>query len=866
MGELAYAIGGAGAFFVVFGALLLCWLMVRTAQEDGNDCIAVSVPMAQRRLEVVWLDEVLTMSTIVAALSGQPRWVERYNEHVGNLTTALAALDALLPEAISQATAQKTSAANDRLIEIETLVHEAVLANDTAAAQALIFGDEYQRQKKEYAEGYHLTEVYIQGTLASLRESQAQTTIGGSVALVAGAVTLCACTAAAVLLWRYSRRQAQDVTMAQQCAEAIADMKLDEQLSVLQSISEPSRVQAAFIRIIMALQQYRSFLPRSVLAIALDSSSDEGGDTPAAPIPPSGQVALCFTDIIGSTALWQAAPEDMEIALTTHNRVIRKAARKHGGYEVKTIGDAFMLAFQDPIAATQFGVQVQEELLDAQWPESRELANVSPYWALSTDASDKAVWRGLALRVGIAYGDARQEVNPVTERVDYRGPTVNLASRIESAAMYGVVCVSDTLQAYEDELRHRGINMVARPPRELKGIGMCRMYVVTTPRLQPRYQWQSKVVANVLTTAPRLSSQSMMAISVSPAQADHNDQSNSDCFTNSSHGSVSQPAGRQQTDGPTLGSSGLRASGVPDPVRFECQLSPTTGTVAVVSHLDGDLSVRAAQLEDYAGRVSATLNTALQQCIVSASRTQGKVTGVHSSCAYVSWFASGRCSAHQSQAIDFARFMLSSNNMRLHTALASGELYRGNSGTSRQRFPVVVGVPTRAADVLSQETHRLGARCLAAFHTAPHPGSFSACIRMRPVDVWSVLVKGAQGVATLLLTVTELSLGGTDQEGDRSPSPTALRTSIASESPYTGRFWAALQQGSAQALQDLTEEVQQFRDLVGIRVAEQLAEHVRMHPAGAPSRREVPFTLATPSIEDTPVQEAPSDPFPLPSL
>ena len=60
---------------------------------------------------------------------------------------------------------------------------------------------------------------------------------------------------------------------------------------------------------------------------------------------PTGDVSLVFTDIKNSTLLWETYPIAMRSAIKMHNELMRRQLRIIGGYEVKTEGDAFMVAF-----------------------------------------------------------------------------------------------------------------------------------------------------------------------------------------------------------------------------------------------------------------------------------------------------------------------------------------------------------------------------------------------------------------------------------------------------------------------------------------------------------------------------------------
>ena len=69
--------------------------------------------------------------------------------------------------------------------------------------------------------------------------------------------------------------------------------------------------------------------------------------------PPTGTVAILFTDIEGSTKLWERHPEAMQTALARHDEILRGATQQHGGYVFKTVGDAFCCAF--PTALLRVG-------------------------------------------------------------------------------------------------------------------------------------------------------------------------------------------------------------------------------------------------------------------------------------------------------------------------------------------------------------------------------------------------------------------------------------------------------------------------------------------------------------------------------
>ena len=52
-----------------------------------------------------------------------------------------------------------------------------------------------------------------------------------------------------------------------------------------------------------------------------------------------------FTDIEGSTRLWETRREEMSAALAGHDALLREIMERHGGYVFKTVGDAFCVTF-----------------------------------------------------------------------------------------------------------------------------------------------------------------------------------------------------------------------------------------------------------------------------------------------------------------------------------------------------------------------------------------------------------------------------------------------------------------------------------------------------------------------------------------
>ena len=155
--------------------------------------------------------------------------------------------------------------------------------------------------------------------------------------------------------------------------------------------------------------------------------------------PPQGEVSLVFTDIKNSTMLWETYPIAMRSAIKMHNEIMRRQLRIIGGYEVKTEGDAFMVAFSTVTSALLWCFTVQSQLLDIPWPQEI-LSSIHGEEVLDNDGN--RIFRGLSVRMGIHWGHPVCEQDPVTRRMDYFGPMVNRAARISSVADGGQITVS----------------------------------------------------------------------------------------------------------------------------------------------------------------------------------------------------------------------------------------------------------------------------------------------------------------------------------------------------------------------------------------------------------------------------------------
>eukprot|EP00667_Euglena_gracilis_P003051 EG_transcript_3058 len=179
-------------------------------------------------------------------------------------------------------------------------------------------------------------------------------------------------------------------------------------------------------------------------------------DNKHAPKDPAVPFAVIFTDIQSSTGLWARDPEEMSRCIQIHHELIRQLIKKHALYEVKTVGDSFMVTTTSVDRAALFTLDVQTTLFeyDWEWPgldqfyrETTLMFAKSPDGPFATEDDYRDLWNGLRVRIGIHYGMGEVTYDEVSKGYDYYGNVVNAAARIEALAHGGQIVVSDALLA-----------------------------------------------------------------------------------------------------------------------------------------------------------------------------------------------------------------------------------------------------------------------------------------------------------------------------------------------------------------------------------------------------------------------------------
>ena len=125
-------------------------------------------------------------------------------------------------------------------------------------------------------------------------------------------------------------------------------------------------------------------------------------------------VTFLFTDIEGSTRMWEDHPEAMEVALARHDALLRRAIERDGGVVFKTVGDAFCAVFDAASDCVRAAAAGQRALQEEPWPAPLTMR----------------------VRMAIHTGECTRRDD------DFFGPTVNRVARLLAIGHGAQVLVS----------------------------------------------------------------------------------------------------------------------------------------------------------------------------------------------------------------------------------------------------------------------------------------------------------------------------------------------------------------------------------------------------------------------------------------
>jgi class 3 adenylate cyclase len=130
---------------------------------------------------------------------------------------------------------------------------------------------------------------------------------------------------------------------------------------------------------------------------------------------PDETITFLYTDIEGSTPLWDQNPRAMSVSQAQHNKLLYQTIGEHQGQVFKVIGDAFQAVFVSPVNAVEAAIAIQHNMAQADWGETGKVL----------------------VRIGIHIGTVKSEGS------DYiSSHTQNRVARIMSAGHGGQILLS----------------------------------------------------------------------------------------------------------------------------------------------------------------------------------------------------------------------------------------------------------------------------------------------------------------------------------------------------------------------------------------------------------------------------------------
>ena len=154
-------------------------------------------------------------------------------------------------------------------------------------------------------------------------------------------------------------------------------------------------------------------------------------------------LAFLFTDIEGSTTLWERFPASMKSSLERHDAILRAAVEGAAGEVVKTTGDGLMAVFESSRAGVRACLSAQLALADEAWGETGPLR----------------------VRMGLHAGEAAESDG------DFHGPALNRTARIMAAGHGGQVLLSAVAAALVADELPEGSTLLDLGEHRLKDLG-----------------------------------------------------------------------------------------------------------------------------------------------------------------------------------------------------------------------------------------------------------------------------------------------------------------------------------------------------------------------------------------------------------
>lgn len=397
---------GLVAGLIALIVLCLSWLTYQSIKTQDLIDRFMDYDVIVIRLvgEIIQLDQTLTGTTRTAAVTGDLKYVARYDDLSERLDAAINEVIRLSPPEVGAVFNSETKQSNDALVAAESKAMNLIKAGRATEAMAILYSEEYKRNKAAYAKGI----LFLRETMDEVQRRAAEDKDRNATVLLIMIGVLLSSIAGLVFVFVHQIRMHR----------ALEEEKLKSD-SLLHNI-----------------------LPR-IIANRLKAGEQRIADT-------FDSVTVLFADIEGFTKMAEtigphAILEQLNDVFSTMDRL----SEKYQLEKIKTIGDAYMVVGGVPLVREDHTEAVADMALEIQ---------------AELEGLNRKIGSGIRVRCGMHRGEVIAGVIGLKKfAYDLWGDTVNTASRMESTGVPGKIqCTSDVYDRLKDsyEFEERGVIQV----------------------------------------------------------------------------------------------------------------------------------------------------------------------------------------------------------------------------------------------------------------------------------------------------------------------------------------------------------------------------------------------------------------------